>query len=129
MDILNHFNAYSPQEHCMYQTTCAYLTNQLTSNRIQQKDIMIPYMTQPRYTLNNQFLTIFFAPAAIPARPLYPEFNDRYSPQYGKLSFSLNFMTNTLFFEVPSPTCKSFLDHTVGLITCMLPSMIPLTEF
>ena len=34
--------------------------------------------------------------------PHYPEFADRCSPQYGRLSFSLYFMTNTPVFFRPS---------------------------
>ena len=58
---------------------------------------MMPYMAQQRYPLNIQFLAIFFPLATIPATRHYPEFTDRYSPQYGKLSFSLYFMTHTFF--------------------------------
>ena len=40
---------------------------------------------------------MFFPFGTIPAMPRYPEFTDRFSPQYGRLSFSLNFMTHTFF--------------------------------
>ena len=55
---------------------------------------MIPYMAQQRYPLNTQVLAIFFPFATTPVMPHYPEFTDRYSPQYGMLSFSFHVMTN-----------------------------------
>ena len=67
---------------------------------------MIPYLAQPRYPLNSQVLAIFFLSATTPATPHYPEFTDRYSPQYGRLSFSLHFMIHTPFY-FPSPTSTS----------------------
>ena len=70
---------------------------------------MIPYMAEPRCPLNNQNLAIFFPFATIPTIPHYPEFTDRYFPQYGRLLFSLHFMANTPFFDLPSPTPTSFL--------------------
>ena len=72
-------------------------TRPINCNTISQKNIMMPYMAQQRYPLNIQFLAIFFPLATIPATRHYPEFTDRYSPQYGKLSFSLYFMTHTFF--------------------------------
>ena len=82
----------------------------INCNIIPQKGTMIPYMAQPHYLLNSQALAIFFPYSIIPATPHYPEFTDRYCPQYGRLSFSLHFTTNTLFFDLPSPTSKSFLN-------------------
>ena len=68
-------------------------TRPINYNTIPQKDTMIPYMAQPRYPLNSQVLAILFPFATTPATP--PEFTNRYSPQYGMLSFSFHFMTNT----------------------------------
>ena len=78
-------------------------TRPINCNVIPQKDTMIPYMAQPRYPLNSQVFTTFFPFATIPATPHYPEFTDRYSPQYGRLPFSLHFMTNTPFFRPSIP--------------------------
>ena len=58
---------------------------------------MTRYMAQPRYPLNSQVLAIFFLSATIPAMPHYPEITDKYSLQYGRLSFSLHFMIHTAF--------------------------------
>ena len=69
----------------------------INGNIIPQKDTMIPYVSQPRYPLNNEVLAMFFFYATIPATSHYPEFTDTYSPQYGRISFSLHFMTNILF--------------------------------
>ena len=54
-------------------------------------------MVQPRYLLSSQVLAVFFLSATIPTTPHYPEFTDRYSPQYGRLSFSLHFVIHTAF--------------------------------
>ena len=63
---------------------------------------MTPYKAQPHYPLNSQVLTIFFLSATIPATPHSPEFTDRYSAQYGRLSFSLHFVIHTAFlFSFP----------------------------
>ena len=72
-------------------------TQPITYNTIPQKDNMIPYLAQSRHPLNSQVLAIFFPFATIPATPHYPVFTDRYSPQYGMLTFLLHFMTNTFF--------------------------------
>ena len=58
---------------------------------------MTPDMAQPGYPLNSQVLAISFLSATTPATPHYPEFTDRYSTQYGRLSFSLHFMIHTAF--------------------------------
>ena len=88
---------------------------------------MTPYMAQPRYPLNSQVLAMFFFSATIPAMPHYPEFTDRYSPQYGRLSFSLNFMIHAAFLS--SPTSTSFLSPKVGPDLYTPPSLTPLKEF
>ena len=59
---------------------------------------MIHYMAQPCYPLKNQIIAIFFHSEIKPTTSHYPQFNDRYSPQYDRSSFSLYYMTNTLFF-------------------------------
>ena len=96
---------------------------------------MIPYMAQSRQPLNSQVLAIFFPFANIPATPHYPVFTDRYSPQYGMLTFLLHFMTNT-FFSIfspplsPTPSASTLcLNHTAGLIPCTLPSLNPHKNF
>ena len=58
---------------------------------------MISYMSQTCYSLNSQVLAIFFPFATISATSHYPEFTDRYSPQYDRLSFSLYFITIPFF--------------------------------
>ena len=91
---------------------------EINCNTILIKDTMILYRAQPCYPLNSQVLVILFPSATTPAMPHYPEFTDRYSPQYSMLSFSFHFMTNT-FLQLPSPPlfhCTSFLNHTASLI-------------
>ena len=88
---------------------------------------MTPYMAQPHYPLNSQVPAIFFLSATTPAASHYPEFTDRYSPQYGRLSFSLHFMIHTAFllsfphFHIlsqsqghPRPMHLTILDPTDG---------------
>ena len=89
---------------------------------------MTPYMAQPRYPLNSQVLAIFFLSATTPTTPHYPEFTDRYSTQYGRLSFSLHFMIHTPFY-FPSPTSTSFLNPNAAPDPCTPPSLTPLTDF
>ena len=84
-------------------------------------------MTQAHYPLNSQVLAIFILSATIPTTPHYPEFTDRHSPQYGKLSFSLHFMTCDTFFDFPSNTSTSFLNHMASPIPGTPPSPTPLT--
>ena len=108
-------------------------TQPITYNTIPQKDNMIPYMAQSRYPLNSQVLAIFFPFATIPATPHYPVFTDRYSPQYGMLTFLLHFMTNTFFstflrFSPPPSASTLFLNHTASPILCTPPSLTPLTK-
>ena len=93
----------------MYQTTC-----QNSTNTIPQKDTIIPYIAQSRYPLKSHVLTIFFAFATIPATPYYPVFTDRYSPQYGMLTISLHFITNTFFFDIPPPFPSPIRFHLVS---------------
>ena len=105
-------------------------TQPITYNTIPQKGNMIPYLAQPTHPLNSQVLAIFFPFATIPVTPHYPVFNDRYSPQYGMLTFLLHFMTNTFFstflpLSLPPSAFTSLLNHTAGPIPCMLPSLIP----
>ena len=69
---------------------------------------MILYMAQPRCHLNSQVLEIFFPSTPTPATLHYPEFTDTYSTQYGRLSFSLHFMTNNLFSTWPPPLPPPF---------------------
>ena len=98
---------------CAKSTACTkprVHTWPINCNIIPQKDTMMPYMAQLCYPLNSQALAIIFPSATIPAMPHYPEYTDRYFPQYGRLLFLLHFMTNTLFFNLPSPTLKSFLN-------------------
>ena len=109
-------------------------TQPITYNTIPQKDNMIPYLAQSRHPLNSQVLAIFFPFATIPATPHYPVFTDRYSPQYGMLTFLLHFMTNTFFstflpLSPPPSAFTSLLNHTAGPILCMLPSLTPYTNF
>ena len=85
---------------CTKSTVCTrprVQTRPINCNIIPQKDTMTPCMSQPHYPLNSQVLAIFFLSATISAMPHYPEFTDRYSPQYGKLSFSLRFTIHTAF--------------------------------
>ena len=94
---------------------------------------MIPYLAQSRHPLNSQVLAIFFPFATIPATPHYPVFTDRYSPQYGMLTFLLHFMTNTFFstflrFSPPPSASTLFLNHTASPIPCTPPSLTPLTK-
>ena len=88
---------------------------------------MTPYMAQPRYPLNSQVLAILFFSATIQAMLHYPEFTDRYSPRYGRLSFSLNFMIQAAF--LPSPTSTSFPSPKVGPDLYTPPFLTPLKEF
>ena len=74
----------------------------------------------------SQYSSLF---ATIPAMLSYPEFTDRYSLWYGRLSFSLHFMTNTLFFNLAFPTSMSLLHYMAGPIPCMPLFLTPLTEF
>ena len=71
----------------------------MNCNIIPQKNTMTPYMAQSSYPLNSQVLAIFFLSATIPATPHYAEITDRYSPQYGKSSFSLHFMIHIIFLS------------------------------
>ena len=108
-------------------------TQPITYNTIPQKDKMIPYTAQSRYPLNSQVLAIFFPFAIIPATPHYLVFTDRHSPQYGMLTFSLHFMTNTFFSTfLPLSTSPSastlLLNHTASPIPCTPPSLTPLTK-
>ena len=131
MDILNHVPHSRPRS-----TACTKPrahTQPITYNTIPQKDNMIPYLAQSRHPLNSQVLAIFFPFATIPATPHYPVFTDRYSPQYGMLTFLLHFMTNTFFLKflaLSSPPSAStlFLNHTVSPIPCTPPSLTPFTE-
>ena len=72
---------------------------------------MMPYLAQPCYPLNNQVLAIFFLSATTLAAPHYSAFTDRYSPQNGRLSFSLQFMIHTpfLLFTFLLPIAHLFL--------------------
>ena len=84
---------------------------------IPQKDTVIPYIAQPRYPLNSQVLAVFFPSASITTTPHHPALLiDILSPQHGRLSFSLYFMTNTLAFDLPLTTFTSFLKHPAGPI-------------
>ena len=125
----------------IYQTTCWHSytgttactkpcahTRPINFNIIPQKDTMTPYMAQLRYPLNSQVLAIFFLSLTTPATPHYPEFTDRYSPQYGRLSFSLHYMINTPFY-FPSPTSTYFLNPKTTQDLCTPPSLTPLTDF
>ena len=87
---------------------------------------MIPYLAEPLYPLNSQVLAIFFLSATTLAVPNYPEFTERYSPQYGRLSFSLNFMIHTPF-QFFSPTFTSFLNPKAAPDPYTL--ITPLTDF
>ena len=126
----------------IYQTTCPHPrargtactkprahTWQINCNIIPQKDTMIPYVSQPRYPLNNQILAIFFPFATIPATSHYPEFTDTYSPHYRRLSFSLHFMTNILFFWPSFANFHIIAHGTASPILCTSPSLTPLTEW
>ena len=72
-------------------------TQTINCNTIPQKDLMILYMIQARHTLNTQVLAKLFPSPVTPAILHYSQFSDKYSPQYGRLSLSLYFMTNILF--------------------------------
>ena len=109
-------------------------TQAITYNTIPQKDNMIPFLAQSTHPLNSQVLAIFFPFATIPARPHYPVFTDRYSRQYGMLTFLLHFMINTFFstflpLSPPPSVFTSLLNHTAGPIPCMLPSLTLDTNF
>ena len=60
-------------------------------------------MAQTTHPLNSQFLAKFFPSATIPVTLHFSKFTDKYSPQYGRLSLSLYFMTNILFSTSLSP--------------------------
>ena len=55
---------------------------------------MMTYMAQPRHLWNNQVLSKFFPSA---------EYTNKFSRQYSKWSFSMYFMTSTLFSSFPPP--------------------------
>ena len=55
---------------------------------------MMTYMAQPRHLWNNQVLSKFFPSA---------EYTNEFSRQYSKWSFSMYFMTSTLFSSFPPP--------------------------
>ena len=76
------------------------------------------FMARSCYLLNSLVLVLFSPFATIPAIPHYLLFTDRYSPQYGKLTFLLNFVTNTFFSTFlplfpPPPLPPSFLIQVV----------------
>lgn len=79
--------------------------------------------------LNNRILAMFFPTATIPATSHYSEFTDKSSPEYGRLSFSLHFMTNNHFFDLSSLTFTSSLNHTANPILWTPAYLIPLSEF
>ena len=116
----------------IYQAACLHLcttTNMCTKLRAHTRPInfnIMPYLAQPRYPLNNQFLAIFFLSATMPGALHYPEFTDMYSPQNGRLSFSLHFMIHTPF-HFPSPTCTSLL-NPIATLDPYAP-LTPLTNF
>ena len=64
-------------------------------------------MTQTRHPLNSQVLAKFFPFATIAAILHYSELTYKYSTRYGRLSFSLYFMTQILFstflLSLPTP--------------------------
>ena len=85
-------------EHSMYQTTYTHSTNHLQHHSTKgHHDTLYGSITLP---FNSQVLAIFFPFATIPATPHYPVSTDRYSPQYGMLTFLLHSMTNTFFFDI-----------------------------
>ena len=55
------------------------------------------------YGYTPSLLAIFFPSATTPAALHYPEFTNKYSPQYSRWSFLLYFMTNILFSTFLSP--------------------------
>ena len=62
------------------------------------------FMARSRYPLNSLVLVLFSPFPTIPAMSHYPVFTDRYSPQYGKLTFLLHFVTNfSTFLPLSSP--------------------------
>ena len=63
-------------------------------------------MNQPRNPLNSQVLEIFSPFATTPATPHYPEFTDRYSPQY--VIVFIAFHDITLFFSFFPPLPHRF---------------------
>ena len=89
MDILNHVRAFLLQEHRMYQTTIPHLTNHLQHYSTKgHHDTLCGSTTLP--------FKWFSSPDILPFGN-YPEFNDRYCPQYGMLTFLMHFMANTFF--------------------------------
>ena len=94
---------------------------EIICNTIPIKSTMILYMAQSRYPLNIQILVIFFPFATSPAMPQYLEITDRYSPQYGVLSFSFHLRLSCPPHLHPHPTptppnSTSFLNHTASPI-------------
>ena len=104
---------------------------EIICNTIPIKSTMILYMAQSRYPLNIQILVIFFPFATSPAMPQYLEITDRYSPQYGVLSFSFHLRLSSpphlhphLHPHPPPPppphphppNSTSFLNHTASPI-------------
>ena len=90
-------------------------------------------MAQSSHPLNSKVLATFFPFATTSAKPHYPVFTDRHSPQYGMLTFLLHFMTNTFFstflrFSSPPSASTLFLNHTASPIPCTPPSLTPLTK-
>lgn len=89
--------------HMVWDTSSGYTKPRaciqpINCNTIPQKDTAIPYMAQPRYLLYSHVLGVFFPFGTIPVTPHFPAFSDRYSPRYGRLSFSLYFITPTFFW-------------------------------
>ena len=88
-------------------------TRPINRNTIPQKDTMIPYMAQPRYSLYSQVLAIFFPFATIPATPHYPKFTNWH---VARLRPNILASTHFLFcFEYKNPHFTILCHHMLNL--------------
>ena len=97
----------------LYQKDLLQLANKLQKNVTNPRNAKEHYQSfitkKNKKSVRQSEINTFFLSATTPALPHYPEITDRYSQQYGRLSFSLHFIIQTPFHS-PSPSCTSFLN-------------------
>ena len=107
----------------LYQKDLLLFANKLLKNVTNHQSFITK---KNKKSIRRSEINTFFLSATMPAAPHYPEFTSRYSPRYGRLSFSLHFLIHTPF-HFPSTTCTSFLNPKASPDSHT--PLTPLTDF